>query len=188
MVFDEIENPVNLGGIMTNTILLKKYTNRRLYDTEQSRYVTLEEVAGMIKADRVVEIIDAKTKEDVTAFILTQIITEEAKNKNSLMPVPVLHLIIRYGDNVLGEFMEKYLQQTIQNYLSYKKAFDDQMKKWLDLGMDMSTRIPKPGSPVTAFGNLFDFFPYAPGKQASEEGAATSSAEEKPDGKEDPKS
>ena len=86
----------------------------------------------MIKAGLAVEIIDAQTKEDVTAFVLTQIILEEAKKKNFLLPVPVLHLIIRYGDNALGEFMEKYLQKTIQNYLKFKTAFDEQMKKWLE--------------------------------------------------------
>ncbi len=57
---------------MSEKILLKKYTNRRLYDTEQSKYVTLSEVAELIRADQQGEVVDAKTKEDVTAFILTQ--------------------------------------------------------------------------------------------------------------------
>lgn len=162
---------------MTNTILLKKYTNRRLYDTEKSRYVTLEEVAEMIRADTAVKIVDAKTQEDVTAFILTQILTEEAKKKNVLLPVPVLHLIIRYGDNILGEFMDKYLQQTIQNYLKYKKAFDDQMKKWLDLGMDITTILPKPMPGTVPFGKLFDFFNYTGAAHPAEENLPPSAAE-----------
>ncbi|MFZ5569613.1 MAG: polyhydroxyalkanoate synthesis regulator DNA-binding domain-containing protein [Thermodesulfobacteriota bacterium] len=173
---------------MTNTILLKKYTNRRLYDTENSCYVTLEEVADMIRTGKTVAIVDAKTKEDVTAFILTQIITEEAKKKNILMPVPVLHLIIRHGDNTLGEFMEKYLQRTIQNYLTYKKAFDDQVKQWLDLGMDISMRAPKPGPTPPPFGNLFDLFPYGPGKGRPENAPPASAAEKKADGNEEPES
>ena len=81
---------------MAERVLLKKYANRRLYDTEKSVYVTLSQVSDMIKEGRQVKVIDAKTEEDVTAFILTQIIVEEAKNKNSLLPVPLLHLIIEY--------------------------------------------------------------------------------------------
>lgn len=123
---------------MAEKILLKKYANRRLYDTAQSKYVTLDEVAGRIRDGQQVEVVDAKTKEDVTAFVLTQILLEEAKNKNVLLPAPLLYMIIRYGDNVLMDFFEKYLQQIIKNYLTYKSAMDDQFKKWLDVGMGVS--------------------------------------------------
>jgi polyhydroxyalkanoate synthesis repressor PhaR len=82
-------------------------------------------VADLIRQGRQVEVVDAKTKEDVTAFILTQIILEEAKNKNFLLPIPMLHLIIQYGDNILGDFFEKYLQQMITTYveLSASRSF-----------------------------------------------------------------
>jgi polyhydroxyalkanoate synthesis repressor PhaR len=143
---------------MSNTILLKKYNNRRLYDTEQSKYVTIEEVSELIKTGREVHIVDAQTKDDVTAFVLTQIVLEEAKKKNILLPTPVLHLIIRYGDNALGEFIEKYLQKTIQNYLKYKKAFDEQMKKWIDLGTNMSDMMSKSTDIQPPFVNMMNFF------------------------------
>ena len=74
-------------------IILKKYSNRRLYDTVKSAYVTLSEVSDMIKQGQWVEVTDAKTGEDVTAFTLTQIVMEEAKKKNALLPVPLLHLL-----------------------------------------------------------------------------------------------
>ena len=109
---------------MTQSVVLKKYANRRLYDTEKSVYVTLNQVADYIRDGRSVAIIDAKTREDVTAFILTQIVLEEAKNKNALLPVPLLHLIIRYGDNLLGEFFEKYLHQIFQNFVTHKQTMD----------------------------------------------------------------
>ncbi len=143
---------------MTDTIVFKKYGNRRLYDTEKSKYVTIENVSEMIRTGRDVVIVDAQTKEDVTAFVLTQIIMEEAKKKNILLPTPVLHLIIRYGDNALGEFIEKYLQKTIQNYLKYKKAFDEQMKKWLDLGMNMSDLMSKSTDIQPPFVNMMNLF------------------------------
>ena len=93
---------------MGEKVLLKKYPNRRLYNTETSSYVTLGQVSDLIKEGRQVQVVDVKTDEDVTAFILTQIIVEEARNKNALLPSPLLHLVICYGGNILSEFFEKY--------------------------------------------------------------------------------
>ena len=143
---------------MPNKVKLKKYANRRLYDTEKSTYVTLNQVADLIRKGRQVEVIDAKTKEDVTAFILTQIILEEAKNKNFLLPIPVLHLIIQYGDNILGDFFEKYLQQMITTYVAHKNAVDDQFKNWLELGLNYSTMAQKTVTGFTPFKSFFDEF------------------------------
>ena len=126
---------------MAEKILLKKYANRRLYDTKQSKYVTLNEVADCIRSGQEVEVVDAKTKKDVTAFILTQILLEEAKSRNVLLPVPLLNMIIRYGDNELVDFFEKYLQQIIKGYLAYKSAMDEQFKQWLDMGVGTSGEI-----------------------------------------------
>ena len=128
---------------MAEKLLLKKYTNRRLYDTEKSAYVTLSQVAELIKQGREVEVIDAETKADVTAFILTQIVLEEAKKKTAFLPVSFLYLIIRYGETVLSEFFEKYLEQTFKNYLAYKAAADEQFRNWLDLGADLSNLVQK---------------------------------------------
>ena len=141
---------------MAEKIMIKKYSNRRLYDTEKSRYVTLAHVAEIIKEGRQVEVIDAKTMEDVTAFILTQIILEMAKNKNVLLPVPLLHLIIQYGENVLQEFFEKYLQQTIENYLTYKRSVDKQFSKWLEMGADLSGVAQKTMTGLKPFQSFFD--------------------------------
>jgi polyhydroxyalkanoate synthesis repressor PhaR len=148
----------NLGseGLkMAEKVLLKKYSNRRLYDTEQSAYVTLSQVADLIKAGRGVEITDTETKEDVTAFVLTQIVFEEAKKKTVLLPISLLYLIIRYGETVLSEFFEKYLEQTLQNYFAYKSAMDEQFRKWLDLGMDFSAMTQKTVGQLNPFMDLF---------------------------------
>jgi len=72
---------------MPEKVLLKKYPNRRLYDTERSAYITLSQVSDIIREGRQVQVVDAKTEEDMTAFILTQIIVEEARKNNSLLPV-----------------------------------------------------------------------------------------------------
>ena len=141
---------------MAETIVLKKYANRRLYDTNQSTYVTLDEVAEMVREGRVVRAVDAKTNEDVTAFVLTQIVLEEARKKNALLPVPLLHMIIRYGDNVLVDFFDKYLEQIVRNYLEYKNSVDEQFRKWLDFGAGMSELTQKSMASITPFSTMFN--------------------------------
>ena len=140
---------------MDNPLLLKKYSNRRLYDTEKSVYVTLDFVAGIIRQGRQIKVEDAKTGDDVTASILTQIVLEEARKKNHLLPTPLLYLIIQYGENVLSDFFEKYLEQTIKNYLLFRNLADDQFKNWLDYG-DQYTKTNSPAIP--GLPSLFNLF------------------------------
>jgi polyhydroxyalkanoate synthesis repressor PhaR len=132
-------------------LIYKKYANRRIYDTHSSRYVTLDALTEKIRSGQEIKVIDAKTKADVTAFILTQIVLEQAKRNNALLPTPVLHMIIRYGDNLLMEFFESYLQQIAGTYIEYKKAIDDQFKRWLDMGFGMGGPPPADGNPFKTF-------------------------------------
>ncbi|EFK11141.1 putative polyhydroxyalkanoate synthesis repressor PhaR [delta proteobacterium NaphS2] len=143
---------------MAEKILIKKYANRRLYDTEKSNYITLDQVAEMIRKGRQVEVVDAKTREDVTAFILTQIILEAARKKDALLPAPLLHLIIQYGGNILQDFFDNHLQQTLKNYLIYKKTADEQFSKWLEMGMDLSGMAQKSIDALTPFQSFLDQF------------------------------
>ncbi len=143
---------------MAEPLRLKKYSNRRLYDTEKSAYVTLSQVAEAVKQGRQLEVIDADTKEDVTALILTQILLEEAKKNPSLLPVSLLYLIIRYGETVLSEFFEKYLEQIIKNYLAYKAAVDEQFRQWLEFGMDFSRMAQKAMNNFTPLQEMGDLF------------------------------
>ena len=143
---------------MTDQIVLKKYANRRLYDTHKSAYVTLAEVAAVVRQGKTIKAFDAKTKEDVTAFVLTQIVLEEAKNNNTLLPVPLLHMIIRYGENVLHEFFENYLEQMINAYVAYKGKADEQFKKWLEMGVDLSGMAQQSLNRLNPFQTFFDQF------------------------------
>ena len=147
---------------MADTVVIKKYNNRRLYNTEKNAYVTLVALAEMIKEGRQIKVVDAQTKEDVTAFTLTQIILEEARKKEFLLPVPLLHLMIQFGATVLSEFFEKYLQQVVKNYLTYKSSVDAQFSKWLDLGAQLSQQAVPPFNPFT---NVFDLFPKTTGEK-----------------------
>ena len=155
---------------MNQTIVLKKYANRRLYDTQKSAYVTLSEVAEVIRQGKTIKAFDAKSKEDVTAFVLTQIVLEETKNNNALLPVPLLHMIIRYGQNVLHEFFENYLEQTINAYVAYKKKADEQFRQWLEVGMDLSGMAQQSLTRLNPFQAFFDQFPGSkPPKKENEE-------------------
>lgn len=86
------------------TKVIKRYTNRKLYDTVESRYVTLDEIAEMVKAGTEVQIVDNRTKEDLTSVTMAQIIFEEEK-KTSKMPLPMLREIIRTGGSKLQAFI-----------------------------------------------------------------------------------
>ncbi len=143
---------------MTDKLLLKKYTNRRLYDTEKSIYVTLEYITNVIRRGRQVSVTDAKTGEDVTASILTQIIMEEARKKNYLLPIPLLHLIIQYGETVLNDFFKKYLEQTIKNYLLFRDFTDDQYKKYMDYGGKFPEVNQEIINTLAPFKPIFDIF------------------------------
>jgi polyhydroxyalkanoate synthesis repressor PhaR len=154
---------------MADKVVLKKYANRRLYDTAKRSFVSLAQVAELVKQGREIEISDDKTGENVTAFILTQVVLEEVKKKTLLLPVSLLSLLIRYGDSVLSEFFDKYLEQTLKNYLAYKSAMDAQFRQWLELGQDLSTLTQKTMTGLTPFPSWMEFFPgQTPEKDAGE--------------------
>ena len=128
---------------MPTRIHIKKYPNRRLYDTDRSVYITQEDVADLITQGYRIEVTDVKTGEDITAIILTQIIMNKARENNSLLPVSMLHLVIQYGENLLHEFFDKYLEKTIENYLDYRKRMDDQFNAYLEMGMGFTNFAEK---------------------------------------------
>lgn len=121
------------------TVCLKKYANRRIYNTETSAYVTLADIADLVRRGRWVSVTDADTGEDVTAFILTQIVMAAARKKNALLPVSLLHLLIRYGETDLTDFFGRYLEKILKSYLAYKHIADEQFNRWLEMGAGLSS-------------------------------------------------
>lgn len=89
--------------------VIKRYSNRKLYDTDRSKYVTLDEIAKMIKAGEEITIIDNESKEDLTSVTLTQIIYEEEK-RESRMPLGMLRNLIQTGGTSLQEFFDKQVK------------------------------------------------------------------------------
>jgi len=131
-----------------------------LYDTETSKYITINQVSEMIKDMKEIKVIDVNTEEDVTAYILTQIVLEEAKSKKALLPVPLLHILIRYGDNILSEFFDKHLQKTMENYINQKSAFDDHFRKMLEFSTELSGVAQKTMTEMSPFKTFMNMFSY----------------------------
>ncbi len=102
----ELEHPTLPAPGVAEPKVIKRYTNRKLYDTVESRYVTLDEIAEMIKQGLEVRIIDNRTKEDLTSVTLAQIIFEEEKKKNR-MPLSLLREIIRRPGESISGFIQK---------------------------------------------------------------------------------
>jgi polyhydroxyalkanoate synthesis repressor PhaR len=101
--------------------LIKKYGNRRLYDTADSRYITLEELAGIIQSGSEVRVVDAKSGADLTQATLTQIIIE-SRDAARMLPVPLLTQLIRLGDDALAEFLGRYLSSALEMYLQARRG------------------------------------------------------------------
>ena len=150
-----VQHKLDGKDTMEAPILFKKYANRRLYNTTTSKYVTIGDLGEIIRQGHQVKVVDEKTNEDVTALILTQIILEQAKTNNALLPVPILHMVIQYGNNLLSDFFTNYLMQIIQNYIAYKHSVDEQFQRWLELGMDFSQITPQNMAQMNPFQKLF---------------------------------
>ena len=104
-------------------MLVKRYSNRRLYDTQDSRYITLSDLAEKIRQGEDVQVIDAKTGDDLTQATLTQIIME-SRGAAKLLPIPLLTQMIRLGDAALAEFLGRYMSVALALYLQAKRGAD----------------------------------------------------------------
>ena len=103
---------------------IKKYSNRRLYDTDQSKYVTLEELAMLIRDGHDVEVVDASSGDDLTQSVLAQIVVE-SRGAARLLPVPLLTQMIRMEEDALAEFMSLYMTWALDVYMQVKQGFGD---------------------------------------------------------------
>jgi polyhydroxyalkanoate synthesis repressor PhaR len=122
-------------------MLVKKYGNRRLYDTEQSRYVRLDEIADRIRAGADVQVVDARSGADLTAPTLAQIIFED-RNAARLLPVPLLLQLIRMGDEPLADFLGRYVSWALEMYLQARSGLGGLYNPFAAL-----RPFPTPGAP-----------------------------------------
>jgi polyhydroxyalkanoate synthesis repressor PhaR len=119
------------GGDMANDkqpTVIKKYANRRLYNTGASVYVTLEDLAQMVKNGEDFQVFDAKTNEDITRSVLTQIIFEqEGKDGQSLLPIDFLRQLIRFYGDSMQMLVPSYLQFSLEKFVAEQQKMREQM-------------------------------------------------------------
>ena len=110
-------------------IVIKKYENRRLYDTTNSRYINLEEVAEMVRKGGEVQVVDAKTNEDLTRTVLTQIIVEETKGRELGLPLELLRQLVLASDSARHQFLEWYLKNAMEAYQKVSESLQTRLQE-----------------------------------------------------------
>ncbi|MGE0698491.1 MAG: polyhydroxyalkanoate synthesis repressor PhaR [Hyphomicrobiaceae bacterium] len=115
-------------GDKKEPVVVKKYANRRLYNTETSTYVTLDDLATMVRAERDFVVFDAKSGEDLTHAVLTQIIVEEESRAGTqtLLPVPFLRQLIRFYGDTMERMVPSYLQVSLDTLAKEQERFRKQ--------------------------------------------------------------
>ncbi len=155
----------NVGpGLVT----IKKYSNRRLYDSTNKKYVTLDDIGALIREGSEVKVIDSQTGADISKVILIQVVLESEKNKEDILPVSFLHMLIKYGNKVAKDFFENYFLMMFQPYFSVQENFKKNMKLWQEMGwfppgVKMPPNFELMNSPEFSMADLF--------KSAQEESA-----------------
>ncbi|ACR13888.1 polyhydroxyalkanoate synthesis repressor PhaR [Teredinibacter turnerae] len=120
-------------------ILIKKYPNRRLYDTSKSQYINLETIKQLVMQHQEFKVVDSKSDEDLTKSILLQIISEqEANDSQSILTQTVLKQLIRFYGSDMQVFMRQYLEQSIATFLERQDAFHGVMKEFMESTSPMS--------------------------------------------------
>ena len=109
----------------SDKVTIKKYANRRLYDTESSAYITLDRLAQMVRDGREFEVIDAKTGEDITRQVLTQIIVDEESRGSTMLPVKFLKQLIGLYGNSMQNFVPQYLDAAMEAFERNQSAARD---------------------------------------------------------------
>lgn len=126
-------------------ITIKKYPNRRLYDTSKSQYVNLEAIRELVMSNKDFKVIDSKSEEDLTKSILLQIISEQENNDSqSLLTQSVLKQLIRFYGSDMQVFLRKYIEQSLATFLDRQEAMQWVVKDMMD------------ASPISVFNQMVD--------------------------------
>ena len=118
---------------------IRKYPNRRYYDSTRSRHLTLEEIYQAIREGYEVEVTDSKTGQDITAKVLAQMIIELDAPKLGVFPVPLLHRLLRANEELVSDFTRKYFSQALQAFLDSKKNFEQSLRSAMGLRSETPT-------------------------------------------------
>ena len=167
-------------------VVIKKYANRRLYNTQTSSYVTLDHLAAMVKDGTEFEVQDARTGEDITRSVLTQIIFEEEAKGQSLLPIKFLRQLIRFYGDFLQSFVPGYLDMSMEGFTKNQGAMRDRIAEAMGGGNQMIENLTRQN--LAMFENAMAMFtPFGVGAKGGETAkpAAKGASEEVADLKEE---
>src|SRR4051812_19238881 len=131
----------------TTPVVIKKYANRRLYDTDTSAYITLEDLCVRVKDGRDFIVLDAKTGQDLTRQVLTQIIFEQETKGAQILPTEFLRSVIRFYDDKMQDVLQHYLDASMKTFMSNQERMSSMVGKAVGKAMDEF-------SPLTQFEEL----------------------------------
>ena len=152
-------------------VTIKKYANRRLYDTESSTYITLDRLAQMVREGREFEVVDAKSGDDITRQVLTQIIVdEEARGGATMLPINFLKQLIGLYGNSMQNFVPQYLEAAMEAFQRNQTAARDAFG-----GGNVFADLAKRN--MAMFGDASRVFTAAPGKAGAKAESPPSSSE-----------
>ena len=109
--------------------VIKRYSNRKLYDTQESRYVTLEEIEEMIRTGREIAVVDAATGEDLTSVTLAQIILENERNHRAALPTAFLHQLIKHGE-AWQDFVQRSMKSSLEGIVFSQREVERIFQDW----------------------------------------------------------
>lgn len=131
-------------------LVIKRYGNRRLYNTETRSYVNYEDLTKLVRDGQNVRVIDSTTKEDVTKAVLIQLILEEEKNKHTILPTEFLFQLLRSREESVQDFFKNHLAASFNAYLKTKEEFDNRFRNLLEMAVSAPQMWEKliPGAEV----------------------------------------
>lgn len=153
-------------------IIIKKYANRRLYNTDTSSYITLDDLARMTREGIDFQVLDAKSGNDITHSILTQIIMEEEASGEQMLPISFLRQLISMYGNSMQSLMPHYLEASMENFRANQTKFQDAFKA--SMGPDAFARLAETNMAMFKAATSA-FMPPADGRESGSE------PEKKPD-------
>ncbi|HVE57675.1 MAG TPA: polyhydroxyalkanoate synthesis repressor PhaR [Pyrinomonadaceae bacterium] len=123
----------------SDKLIIKRYGNRRLYNTETRSYINYQDLAKIVRDGSDVQVIDSTTKEDVTKAVLIQVILEEEKNNQTVLPTEFLFQLLRTREDSVQDFFKNHLAASFNAYLKTKEEFDNRFRTMLE----MATQAPQ---------------------------------------------
>jgi polyhydroxyalkanoate synthesis repressor PhaR len=168
-------------------VVIKKYANRRLYNTETSTYVTLDDLAVMVKSERDFVVFDAKTGDDLTHSVLTQIIVDQESRvgTQTLLPIPFLRQLIRFYGDSIERLVPSYLQISLQTLVKEQERFRKQFGAFTPAGAFEAYQEQARKNLAMFEQVMATFSPFGHVKNAAKPGEAPKGEPEKSEGKTD---